>query len=109
MFERDIEELADLVQTSARAVVFTGAGVSTECGIPDFRSPGGFWTRYKPIAFQDFVASEDTRLEAWRRFLMINETIGKAEPGPSHKAIAELVRRGHVAYVITQNIAAKMR
>ena len=104
MFERDIEELAGLVQTSSRAVVFTGAGVSTECGIPDFRSPGGFWTRYKPIAFQEFVASEETRLEAWRRFLMINETIGKAEPGPSHKAIAELVRRGHVAHVITQNI-----
>ena len=104
MFERDIEELAGLVQTSAQAVVFTGAGISTECGIPDFRSPGGFWTRYKPISFQEFVASEETRLEAWRRFLMISETIGEAEPGPSHRAVAELVTRGHVAHVITQNI-----
>lgn len=93
-----------MVQRARRAVVFTGAGISTECGIPDFRSPGGFWTRYKPIEFSEFLASEETRLEAWRRFLMIRETIGQAEPGPSHKAVARLVERGHVASVITQNI-----
>ena len=93
-----------MVQRARRAVVFTGAGISTECGIPDFRSPGGFWTRYKPIAYQEFLASEDTRLEAWRRFLMIRETIGMAEPGPSHQAVARLVDLGHVARVITQNI-----
>ena len=67
-----------MVQRARRAVVFTGAGISTECGIPDFRSPGGFWTRYKPIDFNEFLASEETRLEAWRRFLMIRETIGEA-------------------------------
>lgn len=93
-----------MVQKSRRAVVFTGAGVSTECGIPDFRSPGGFWTRYKPIEFREFLASGETRLEAWRRFLMIRETIGNAAPGPGHKAIAELVSRGHVSHIITQNI-----
>jgi NAD-dependent deacetylase len=93
-----------MVQKSRRAVVFTGAGVSTECGIPDFRSPGGFWTRYKPIEFREFLASGETRLEAWRRFLMIRETIGNAAPGPGHKAIAELVARGHVSHIITQNI-----
>lgn len=93
-----------MVQRARRAVVFTGAGISTECGIPDFRSPGGFWTRYKPIEFRDFLASEDTRLEAWRRFLMIRETIGQAVPGPSHRAVARLLERGHVASVITQNI-----
>ena len=65
MFEQHIEELAGLVQRSRRAVVFSGAGMSTESGIPDFRSPGGFWTRYKPIAFDEFLASEETRLEAW--------------------------------------------
>lgn len=93
-----------MVQKSRRAIVFTGAGVSTECGIPDFRSPGGFWTKYKPIEFREFLASPDTRLEAWRRFLMIRETIGNAAPGPGHRAIAELVSRGHVSHIITQNI-----
>lgn len=104
MFDEDIEELAGMVQRARRAVVFTGAGISTECGIPDFRSPGGFWTKYKPIAFQEFLNSEETRLEAWRRFLMIRETIGVAVPGRGHTAVAELVRRGHVSHVITQNI-----
>ena len=85
-------------------MVFTGAGISTECGIPDFRSPGGFWTRYKPIDYSEFRASEVTRLEAWRRFLMIRETIGQAEPGPSHRAVAQLAEMGHVSHVITQNI-----
>jgi NAD-dependent deacetylase len=100
----DIEELARMVQTARRAVVFTGAGVSTECGIPDFRSPGGFWTRYTPIAFEEFLASEETRLEAWRRFFAIRDEIAAARPGRGHAAIAELVARGHVARIITQNI-----
>lgn len=104
MFEEQIDELAGLVQRARRAVVFTGAGISTECGIPDFRSPGGFWTRYKPIDFSEFLASEETRLEAWRRFLVIRETIGQAQPGPSHRAVARLMEMGHVAHVITQNI-----
>ena len=93
-----------MVQRAQRAVVGTGAGISTESGIPDFRSPGGFWTRYKPIAFSDFLTSEETRLEAWRRFLMIHQTIGEAQPGPGHLAVAGLVERGHVSHVITQNI-----
>jgi NAD-dependent deacetylase len=97
-------ELAALVQRARRAVVFTGAGISTESGIPDFRSPGGFWTKHKPIAFDEFLASEDTRLEAWRRFLAIHETISAARPGPGHVAVAKLVTRGHVSHVITQNI-----
>lgn len=104
MCERHIEELARLVQRARRAVVFTGAGLSTECGIPDFRSPGGFWTRHKPIQFDDFVASEATRREAWRRFFVIRDTIAAAVPGPGHRAVAELVARGHVSHVITQNI-----
>ncbi len=104
MFERHIEELARLVQRARRAVVFTGAGISTESGIPDFRSPGGFWTRYKPIEYSEFLASEDTRLEAWRRFLMIRQTIGEARPSAGHVAVARLVELGHVSHVITQNI-----
>ena len=104
MFERHIEELAGMVQRSRRAVVFSGAGISTESGIPDFRSPGGFWTRYKPIAFDEFLASEETRFEAWRRFLMIHQAIGEARPSAGHLAVARLFERGHVSHVITQNI-----
>jgi NAD-dependent deacetylase len=104
MAERDIEELAAMVQRARRAVAFTGAGISTECGIPDFRSPGGFWTKHKPIEFGEFMGSEAARLEAWRRFLAIRDRFGGAVPGRGHAAVAELVRRGHVRSVITQNI-----
>lgn len=102
--EDDIDELAQMIQSAGRAVVFTGAGMSTECGIPDFRSPGGFWTRYKPIEFDDFLASEETRLEAWRRYFNIYDAVAKAVPGPSHKVVAALYHAGKVSHVITQNI-----
>ena len=95
-----------MVQKARRAVLFTGAGMSTDCGIPDFRSPGGFWTRYKPIEFRDFITSPEIRLEAWRRFLMIRDTIAAAQPSQGHHAISELVARGHVSHIITQNIDA---
>jgi NAD-dependent deacetylase len=104
VFEAHIEELAGLVQRARRAVVFSGAGLSTESGIPDFRSPGGYWTRYKPVHFDEFIASEDKRLEAWRNFLVIRQTIAEARPSSGHRAVARLVELGHVASVITQNI-----
>jgi NAD-dependent deacetylase len=106
VFDDDIDELAAMVQNAKAAVVFSGAGMSTDCGIPDFRSPGGFWTKYKPIEFQDFVASAETRLVAWQRFLMIRDTIVEAKPSMAHKAVADLVQRGHVSTIITQNIDA---
>jgi NAD-dependent deacetylase len=97
-------ELARLLGSATRAVVFTGAGISTESGIPDFRSPGGLWTRYRPIEFQDFMASEEMRREAWRRKFAIDGTLGRAQPNRGHRAVAALVERGKVAAVITQNI-----
>jgi len=99
-----IDELRRLLAESARAVVFTGAGVSTESGIPDFRSPGGLWTRYRPIEFNDFLASAEMRREAWRRKFAVDETMRSAKPNRGHLAIAQLVRRGAVSSVITQNI-----
>jgi NAD-dependent deacetylase len=99
-----IAKLARLIAEARRAVVFTGAGISTESGIPDFRSPGGIWTRMAPIDFADFLASEEARRETWRRRFAMEETFRAAAPNRGHRAVAELVRRGTAAAVITQNI-----
>jgi len=104
MTERDPDELARLIRNAGRVVVFTGAGISTESGIPDFRSPGGVWSKMKPIMFQDFVASRDVRREAWTR--VFNKTAGwtGAAPNVGHFAVADLVKAGKVTSVITQNV-----
>lgn len=99
-----IAELKRLIDTSRRAVVFTGAGISTESGIPDFRSPGGIWTRMAPIDFGDFLASDEARRETWRRRFAMEETFRGAAPNRGHRAVAALVRHGKAAAVITQNI-----
>ena len=96
--------LADLFADSSETVAFTGAGISTECGIPDFRSPGGLWTRYKPIDFQDFLANEELQVEAWRRKFAIDDSIQGAEPGRGHRALARLAQTGRCEALITQNI-----
>ena len=100
------QQLADLIEASARAVVFTGAGISTESGIPDFRSPGGIWTRMQPISFQDYVSDPAARRLSWQRRLEMEETWKTVAPNDGHKAVAELVARGKVSHVITQNIDA---
>ena len=100
----DLERLRSLVEGARRAVVFTGAGISTESGIPDFRSPGGIWSRRRPVDFRDFVASEAARREAWSQRAEAHRTMAQAEPNRGHRAVAALVRRGVVTTVITQNI-----
>jgi NAD-dependent deacetylase len=102
--DEDIEQLRHLIERARRAVVFTGAGISTESGIPDFRSPGGVWTKQAPIDFQDFVASEEARRLSWRRRFASDAVMRNAEPNRGHRAVATLVRRGNAAAVITQNI-----
>jgi NAD-dependent deacetylase len=98
------ERLAAMIEAAERIVVFTGAGVSTESGIPDFRSPGGVWSRMKPILFQDFVASEDRRREAWTRVFSGSAGWTGRAPNAGHFAIARLVAQGKAACVITQNV-----
>ena len=103
--ERDtIEQLAELIRRSSNIVVFTGAGISTESGIPDFRSPGGVWDRMPPIYFDSFMSSAEMRKEAWRRRFAMEEMFVGAKPNAGHLAVAELARRGKVSQVITQNI-----
>lgn len=99
-----IEELGRLIDAAKSVVPFTGAGISTECGIPDFRSPGGIWTKMKPIPFDEFVASQQMRNEAWRRRFAMEEHFGNAQPGRGHRALASLYRVGKVPGVVTQNI-----
>jgi NAD-dependent deacetylase len=96
--------LCELIAASRRAVVFTGAGISTESGIPDFRSPGGIWSRHKPIYFDDFMASEARRRDYWRLKFLVDRDIREAKPNAGHLAVAKLVVSGKVGHVITQNV-----
>ena len=102
----DIERLAGLIRAARRTVVFTGAGMSTESGIPDFRSPGGIWTKMMPVEFQDYVRDPDARRVSWQRRFEMEETWNKVQPNDGHRAVAELVAQGRISHVITQNIDA---
>jgi NAD-dependent deacetylase len=99
-----IAALADLIENARRVVPFTGAGISTECGIPDFRSPGGLWTRNRPIPFDEFVASREMRDESWRRRFAMEDHFAGAKPGRGHRALASLYGGGKVPGLVTQNI-----
>ncbi len=96
--------LVEAVERAERIVFFTGAGISTESGIPDYRSPGGLWTKIQPIYFQDFVTSEEARLADWRRRFRFRDEVKAAPPNQGHLAIARLIEAGKASRVITQNI-----
>jgi NAD-dependent deacetylase len=108
---QDAAALAALIRQSRRAVIFTGAGISTESGIPDFRSTGGIqgggiWTKMMPVEFKDYVSDPGARRVSWQRRFEMEETWNKVQPNDGHRAVAELVARGKVSRVITQNIDA---
>lgn len=109
MIDREMGEkivrVAEMVVKAKNVVVFTGAGVSTESGIPDFRSPGGIWTKFDPEDFtiDQFLSSPETRRKQWR-FLLSGGLFGEARPNAAHEAIAELSALGKGNCVITQNI-----
>ena len=102
--ETDIDQLQELVDGARVIVPFTGAGISTDCGIPDFRSPGGLWTKNRPIPFDEFLASQEMRNEAWRRRFAMDGHFSAAVPGRGHLALASFYRTGKAPAVITQNI-----
>jgi NAD-dependent deacetylase len=99
-----LEEFAAKIRSSNEIVVFTGAGISTESGIPDFRSPGGIWTRYKPVTFQEYVASEEARVAAWKRRLETYDSTRSAKPNIGHYFVASLNLQEKLIGLITQNV-----
>ena len=99
-----VERLGDLIAAASSIVPFTGAGISTESGIPDFRSPAGLWTRNRPISFDEFIANQEARDEAWRRRFAMQPTFAAARPGRGHRALAALYRAGKIPAIVTQNI-----
>ncbi len=100
----DIVSFARMLGNARRIVLFTGAGISTELGIPDFRSPGGLWTKQVPIDFSDFMRSEKARRETWRRRFEMEPILHAAQPNRGHRAVAQLIHDGNASSVITQNI-----
>src|ERR1700751_5483231 len=99
-----IAQLGKMIHDAGSIVPFPGAGISTECGIPDFRSPGGLWTKNRPIPFDEFLASQEMRNESWRRRFAMDAQFSAARPGRGHLAPASLHRAGKAPAVITQNI-----
>jgi NAD-dependent deacetylase len=99
-----LHEFAARIRESDEIVVFTGAGISTESGIPDFRSPGGIWTRYRPVTFQEYMTSESARIEAWKRRLDGWEQYRNAKPNVGHHFIQALSLKEKLIGLITQNV-----
>lgn len=104
MDQNRLEEFATILRPCRKIVFFTGAGISTESGVPDFRSPGGIWTRYQPVYFSDFITSEEARIRQWKMKRETHELYKNVKPNVGHYAIAELGRRGQLLGLITQNI-----
>ncbi len=102
--KNSVKELFHLISQSRQIVAFTGAGISTKSGIPDFRGTNGIWSKYRPIPFDEFVASKSARIDSWRRKSFLYEDLKKAGPNRGHVAIAALDKQGVLSAVITQNV-----
>ncbi|MEO5717024.1 MAG: Sir2 family NAD-dependent protein deacetylase [Chthoniobacterales bacterium] len=99
-----MRELTDYLRGARRILLFTGAGISTGSGIPDFRGPQGVWTRRQPVYYQDFMSSEAARIEHWDYKLEAWESFRNARPNEVHRAVVRLEKAGKVCLVVTQNI-----
>jgi NAD-dependent deacetylase len=97
-------QFAAKIRASSEIVILTGAGISTESGIPDFRSPGGLWTRYKPITYQEYISSEEARVNAWKRRLESYDTTKNAKPNIGHYFVNSLNIKEKLIGLITQNV-----
>ena len=99
-----ISQIASKIKAGGNNVVFTGAGISTESGIPDYRSQGGIWDKFRPVYFDEFMSSREARAEYWRRWVELYRGILQAQPNPAHLALANLHEKGLLQAVITQNV-----
>jgi NAD-dependent deacetylase len=102
--QKSIAKIAQLIMESRSAIAFTGAGVSTESGIADFRSPGGVWSKYQPVYYRDFLSSEEARRQYWKMKKEGYQELKMARPNDGHRALARLEEAGKVVAIITQNI-----
>lgn len=102
--DNQVGQLADFINSAKDILVFTGAGISTESGISDYRSKGGIWDRFQPVTIQEFVASEEKRREYWRRKLELYGSMKDAQPNAGHKAIRDIEKLGTLKGIVTQNI-----
>lgn len=100
----DIDKIATALSKNKKCIFFTGAGISTESGISDYRSKGGIWQQFRPIYYDDFMSSREARIEYWKRKIELSGQLSNARPNRAHRAIATLYEKGHVEAVITQNI-----
>ena len=99
-----VHELSALIAAADAILIVTGAGVSTETGIPDFRGPQGVWNTQRPVMYQDFLANEEHRVTYWQQKVLAAETIEVAKPGAVHTACVELEEAGKLEAIVTQNI-----
>jgi NAD-dependent protein deacetylase/lipoamidase len=99
-----VHQLAKKIAGGGSTVIFTGAGISTESGIPDYRSQGGIWDQFRPVYFDEFMSSRDARIEYWRQKDELYTDLLNAKPNAAHMAVADLFKAGLVQAIITQNI-----
>ena len=102
--EDNIRQVAEKIKSSRHLVVFTGAGISTESGIPDYRSQGGIWDKFRPVYFDEFMSSREDRVRYWEQRLDMEKSLKHSKPNAGHNAIARLYQLGYLKAVITQNI-----
>ena len=99
-----IQELSNLIKNSKRIIILTGAGISTDSGLPDFRSDNGFWKSNKPIYFNDFIKSEQSRILSWKRNIELNKLLEKINPNEGHRFVSKLLDLNKDNFLVTQNI-----
>ena len=104
IYSEEIELITKRIMAGGKNVFFTGAGISTESGIPDYRSQGGLWEQFRPVYFDEFMSSRQARIEYWRRKVAMYNDLKDARPNPGHMAIAALHEMGLIEAVITQNV-----
>ena len=102
--DKKITLIADKIKQGGKNIVFTGAGISTESGIPDYRSQGGIWDKFRPVYFDEFMSAREAREDYWRRWQALYTGITRAEPNAGHDAIARLDQMGLLEALITQNV-----